>query len=77
VRPRTDSFGMAHRVEEALPHPNHYPRANLKSVRRSNCSRSGPMNCFDLQYWEGARESALAIYEYVNERKDVPDDVRA
>ena len=35
------------------------------------------MNRFDLQYWEGARESALAIYEYVNERKDVPEDVRA
>jgi len=34
------------------------------------------MNRFDLQYWEGAREAALAIYEYVNERKDVPDDVR-
>ena len=35
------------------------------------------MNRFDLQYWEGARESALAIYEYVNERKDVPEDVRS
>ena len=34
------------------------------------------MNRFDLQYWEGAREAALAIYDYVNERKDVPDDVR-
>jgi hypothetical protein len=34
------------------------------------------MNRFDLQYWEGAREAALAIYEFVNERKDVPDDVR-
>jgi hypothetical protein len=34
------------------------------------------MNRFELQYWEGARESALAIYEYVNERKDVPEDVR-
>jgi hypothetical protein len=35
------------------------------------------MNRFDLQYWEGAREAALAIYEFVNERKDVPDDVRS
>lgn len=35
------------------------------------------MNRFDLQYWEGARESALAIYECVNERKDVPEDVRS
>ena len=40
-------------------------------------SRGGTTNRFDLQYWEGARESALAIYEYVNDRKDVPDDVRA
>ena len=35
------------------------------------------MNRFDLQYWEGAREPALAIYEYVNEQKDVPEDVRS
>lgn len=35
------------------------------------------MNRFDLQYWEGAREAALTIYEYVNERKDVPEDVRS
>ncbi|MHB8430184.1 MAG: hypothetical protein ACYDDZ_06590 [Acidimicrobiales bacterium] len=35
------------------------------------------MNRFDLQYWEGAREAALAIYEYVRERTDVPEDVRA
>ncbi len=35
------------------------------------------VNRFDLQYWEGARESALAIYEYVNDRKDVPEDVRS
>jgi hypothetical protein len=43
----------------------------------ANPGTSVTMNRFDLQYWEGARESALAIYEYVNERKDVPDDVRA
>jgi hypothetical protein len=35
------------------------------------------MNRFDLQYWEGAREAALAIYDYVGERKDVPEDVRS
>jgi hypothetical protein len=35
------------------------------------------MNRFDPQYSEGARESALAIYEYVSDRKDVPEDVRA
>ena len=35
------------------------------------------MNRFDLQYWEGAREAALAIYEFVHERQDVPADVRA
>jgi hypothetical protein len=34
------------------------------------------MNRFDLQYWEGAREAALAIYDYVGDRKDVPEDVR-
>lgn len=34
------------------------------------------MNRFDLQYWEGAREAALAIYEVVNGRDDVPKDVR-
>jgi hypothetical protein len=34
------------------------------------------MDRSDLQYWEGAREAALAIYEYVHERHDVPDDVR-
>jgi hypothetical protein len=34
------------------------------------------VNRFDLQYWEGAREAALAIYDFVGERKDVPEDVR-
>ncbi len=35
------------------------------------------MNRFDLAYWEGAREAALAMYEYVHDRLDVPEDVRA
>jgi hypothetical protein len=39
--------------------------------------RGETVNRFDLQYWEGAREAALTIYEYVNERKDVPEDVRS
>ncbi|HEV2449671.1 MAG TPA: hypothetical protein VGU43_04580 [Thermoplasmata archaeon] len=34
------------------------------------------MNRFDLQFWEGARESALAIYDFVKGRPDVPLEVR-
>lgn len=34
------------------------------------------MNRFDLQYWEGAREAALAVYTFVSTRQDVPEDVR-
>jgi len=51
------------------------PRRGFK-WRVVNTTTGETMNRFDLQYWEGARESALAIYEYVNERKDVPEDVR-
>lgn len=35
------------------------------------------MNRFDLAYWEGAREAALAMYEYLRDRRDVPEDIRA
>ena len=34
------------------------------------------MNRFDEKFWEGARESALAIHDYVNRRTDVPTEVR-
>lgn len=34
------------------------------------------MNRFDETYWEGARNAALAIYRVVNERDDVPEDIR-
>jgi hypothetical protein len=35
------------------------------------------VNRFDLAYWEGAREAALAMYEYLRDRCDVPEDIRA
>jgi len=47
------------------------------NIPRRQAGVSETMNRFDLQYWEGAREAALAIYEYVNDRKDIPEDVRA
>lgn len=34
------------------------------------------MNRFDREFWDGAREAALAIYTYINGRNDVPADVR-
>jgi hypothetical protein len=34
------------------------------------------MNRFDREFWDGARESALAIYTAVEGRQDVPSDVR-
>jgi hypothetical protein len=34
------------------------------------------MNRFDAQFWEGARESALAIYDFVKGRPDVPLEVK-
>ena len=33
------------------------------------------MNRFDREFWEGARETALAFYDYIEGRKDVPADV--
>ena len=36
----------------------------------------GSMNRFDREFWDGARESALAIYTAVEGRQDVPSDVR-
>ena len=35
------------------------------------------MNRFDREYWDGAREAALAAYNFVNPRADVPADVRS
>ena len=56
----------------------HHPPTETKIWETLPSSTRGETtNRFDLQYWEGARESALAIYDYVNERKDVPEDVRA
>ena len=34
------------------------------------------MNRFDREYWDGAREAALAAYTYIHARADVPNDVR-
>ena len=34
------------------------------------------MNRFDREYWDGAREAALAAYNFIDPRADVPADVR-
>ncbi|MFZ0700079.1 MAG: hypothetical protein WAN74_07840 [Thermoplasmata archaeon] len=34
------------------------------------------MNRFDREYWDGAREVALVVFNRVNERADVPADVK-
>lgn len=34
------------------------------------------MNRFDREFWDGAREAALAIYTGIEGRSDVPCDVR-
>ena len=60
------------------------PRAETVSGPPSGPFKSGlvrrahgvTMNRFDREFWDGARESALAIYTAVEGRKDVPADVR-
>ena len=34
------------------------------------------MNRFEREFWDGAREAALTIYDAVKDRGDVPEDVR-
>lgn len=34
------------------------------------------MNKFEREFWDGAREAALAAYNFINPRADVPADVR-
>lgn len=34
------------------------------------------MNRFEREFWDGAREAALTVYDAVKDRADVPEDVR-
>lgn len=44
--------------------------------RQAAPATGGTVNRFEEKFWEGARESALAIYEYSNRRNDVPTELR-
>ena len=34
------------------------------------------MNKFEREFWDGAREAALTVYDSVHNRADVPKDVQ-
>ena len=34
------------------------------------------MNRFEREFWDGAREAALTVYQLIEKRADVPDDIR-
>jgi hypothetical protein len=36
-----------------------------------------PMNRFEREYWDGAREMALMFYDSIRSRNDVPDDLKS